>query len=88
MKTIISFLLLLMSFQISHAANDQKITPEQCQAASTEIIRISEEALKVTESKKNVKKLTSLVAKWKGQLNSDKDACDVYQDILKASRSF
>jgi len=55
MKRFIYLLFLLQLSQFSYALKDQEISPEQCQAASTEIIKISEEALKVTDSKKNLK---------------------------------
>lgn len=88
MKIIIYFLFLLLLSQFSYSAADQKISTEQCRSASTQIIQISEEALKETESKKNVKKLEKLISKWKKRLDSKEDACDIYQSILKSSASF
>jgi len=82
------FLFLLLFFPFLNAVADQEISTEQCRAASAGIIEISEKALEVTESKKNVKKLTRLVSEWKKRLNSEEDACDVYQSILKASTRF
>lgn len=85
MKKTIPFLFLLLLSSFVSAAEDQKISEEQCLAATTEIIKISEEAMKIAEDKKNVKKLEQLIAGWKKRLDSGDNACDVYQDIAKSS---
>jgi len=88
MKKIIPLLFLLLLSRFSSAAKDQTISPEQCRAASTEIIKLSEEAIERAEDRKNIKKLSKLISEWKQRLDSSEDACDLYQDILKASTSF
>ncbi len=57
MKKIIYFLFLLLIPLLSYAAKDQKISPEQCRAASVEIIKVSEQAFPIAEDNKNAAKL-------------------------------
>lgn len=88
MKNYLSFLFLLSFSPFLLAVEKQTISEEQCRAASTQVITISEEALAKSESKKNAAKLKKLINDWNARLKSDEKACDVYQSILKSSTSF
>lgn len=86
-KLLFTFFILLY-FQFTSAATDQKISPEQCHTAASEVMKISEKAIPQATDKKNVAKLEKRIAGWKKRLNSDEDACKIYQDILKSSTNF
>lgn len=88
MRNFICILFLLSLSRFSFAAKDQKISPEDCRAAATEIIKISEKAIPMAEDKNNAEKLTKRIDSWEKRLASDEDTCEIYQDILKSSTSF
>lgn len=85
MKNILLTLFLLLFFQYSYAVSDLEITDEQCRAASNEIIKISEDSLPMADDKKKAEKLIKQIKKWKERLQSNENACDIYQSILKSS---
>jgi len=88
MKNFLSVLVLIFLSSTLFAVENVEISEDQCRAASTEIIKISKEALTKTDSKKNIAKLKKRIDDWSARLKSDENACNLYQSILKSSTSF